>query len=621
MSGIIYGIGVGPGDPGLITMKAAELLRSCDKIGIPAKDEKVCTAYQIALQAIPEIADKPVIAVPIPMTTERERLEKAYERGCMLLLEALDDNQTVAFLNLGDPTLYGTYMELHQRIRHAGYQALIVSGVPSFCAVAAQLEIALASGRETIHIVPGCYDVSQNVNPAGTTILMKSGSKVGEVKQQLMALEDREQLKAYAVTNCGMENQQSYQDIKCLQENAGYFTTIIMKAQKEAKPYLMKYQQKLRCGITTGTCAAAAATAAADLLLRGIRREQVVIQTPKGVSVTVPVQLLLETQDMVTYRVIKDSGDDPDVTNHTAIEVSVEKKSEVSQIGKAAFSEAAYPNLYLDGGTGIGRISLDGLEQEMGQAAINIIPRRMIFQAVGEICLAEQYTGNLLILVSIPEGEALAHRTFNPRLGIVGGLSILGTGGILEPMSERAILATIETQIRQMQVQGNHKLIVTPGNYGQSYASQSLHLNMERSIQCSNYIGDTLDLAIAYGMQQFLLIGNIGKLVKLAAGIMNTHSKVADGRCEILAVHTVLCGGSQKMAETIMQCINTEEILRHLEEWGLRDAVIDAVCRKIQEHINRRVGDKMQVGVILFSEKFGYLGQTEQTNLILAEYR
>ena len=384
--------------------------------------------------------------------------------------------------------------------------------------------------------------------------------------------------------------------------------------------YILKNQKQLRCGITTGTCSAAAAGAAAKLLLLNIESNEVNIHTPKGVKVAVPVILKRKTDKKVEYMVIKDSGDDPDVTNNAEICASVEMLDSKS-ISPFAFNDERYENLYLDGGIGVGRVTKAGLEQNIGQAAINLVPRDMIFKAVGEVCQLAEYRGKLLITVNIPKGQELAERTFNPRLGIEGGISVLGTSGILEPMSEKAIVDTIETEIRQFHAQGNENLLVTPGNYGKSYVSDYLHLNLNESIKCSNYIGETLDLAVSYKMKNFLLVGNIGKLCKLAAGIMNTHSKIADGRCEIMALHTVLCGGSREKAEKIMKCINTEEILDILEACSLKNAVIESLCSKIYEHISHRVGSNMKFGVMLFSEKYGFLGQTKGTEIILNNYK
>ena len=411
--------------------------------------------------------------------------------------------------------------------------------------------------------------------------------------------------------------------------------------------YVSKNQKKLRLGITTGTCSAAAAQAAAMQLLLGVENHAVTLRTPKGMTVSVPVYLIESDSRKASYKVIKDSGDDPDVTNGTDVCVTVEyvqqsvreqtkgrvkpdgsvgirgsKKSSgrvemglrcnnhESQDRSCAFTSESFPYLTLDGGIGIGRVTKEGLEQAVGQAAINRVPRQMIFDAVADVCEKANVCEPLHITVWMPEGETLAKRTFNPKLGIEGGLSVLGTSGILEPMSEQAIVATIETEIRQLHAVGEEKVLVTPGNYGQAYASEYLGLDLAKSVKSSNYIGDTIDLAISYGMKDFLLVGNIGKLVKLAAGIFNTHSKVADGRGEIFAVHAAIAGAGANVVQEIYNCINTDRMLDVLEREGLREAVMQSILAAIEKHVDGRIGDTMRFGVIVFSEKYGYLGQT-----------
>ena len=417
--------------------------------------------------------------------------------------------------------------------------------------------------------------------------------------------------------------------------------------------YVIKNQKKLRLGITTGTCSAAAAQAAAMQLLLGVESHAVTLRTPKGMTVSVPVYLLEADSKKASYKVIKDSGDDPDVTNGTdvcvtveyaqqstreksnrsagtsgdkkpngsvdiggsasseeIVEASIQSSKNGSQDRSRAFTNESYPYLTLDGGIGIGRVTKEGLEQAVGQAAINRVPRQMIFAAVADVCEKANVCEPLYITVWMPEGETLAKRTFNPKLGIEGGLSVLGTSGILEPMSEQAIVATIETEIRQLHAVGEEKVLVTPGNYGQAYASEYLGLDLAKSVKSSNYIGDTIDLAISYGMKDFLLVGNIGKLVKLAAGIFNTHSKVADGRGEIFAVHAAMAGAGADVVQEIYNCINTDRMLDVLEREGLREAVMQSILAAIEKHVDGRIGDAMRFGVIVFSEKYGYLGQT-----------
>lgn len=226
------GVGVGPGDPELITVKAINRIRECDLIGIPAKSADSCTAYQIARQAVPQITEKQVLCIPIPMTNDKIKLEAAYEEGSQKLMEQLEAGKHIAFLNLGDPVIYGTYMRIHEKVQKAGYEVKLISGVPSFCAVAAELGIPLASGEEKIHILPGCYLADEPEDYDGTRVLMKSGGKIEEVKKKLIELETSERAKSYAVMNCGMENQSICRNIENLDEKAGYFTTIIVKEEK-----------------------------------------------------------------------------------------------------------------------------------------------------------------------------------------------------------------------------------------------------------------------------------------------------------------------------------------------------------------------------------------------------
>lgn len=382
--------------------------------------------------------------------------------------------------------------------------------------------------------------------------------------------------------------------------------------------FVVKNKKKLRYGITTGTCGAAAAEAAAELLILNVKKDIVNVITPKGTAVEVPVKLCSEGENKTEYMVIKDSGDDPDVTNNAEIHVSVEI---TDNIPEKAFKSEEYPNLYLDGGLGVGRVTKKGLEQSIGYAAINTVPRTMIFKAVGQVCSISEFNENLLITVSVPKGRELAEKTFNPRLGIEGGISILGTSGIIEPMSERAIIDTIETEIKQLTALGRKSIIVTPGNYGRGYVSDYLKLDLSESIKCSNYIGETLDMAVYYGIKNFLLVGNVGKLVKTAAGIMNTHSKVADGRGEIFALHSMLRGADRKTAIKIMECINTDEMLEILEREKLREAVTESILKKVKEYFRLRIGNSMKFGVMMFSEKFGFLGQTEGTEEVIENIR
>lgn len=233
MKGVIYGVGVGPGDPELITVKAVRIIQSSDLIGIPAKTAESCTAYRIALQTVPEMAQKPVIAVPVPMTEDRTRLNACYEEGSRRLAEQLEQGKRIAFLNLGDPTVYGSFMEIHRRLREAGYESEIVSGVPSFCAAAAALGVPLGSGREEIHILPGLSGPEGAMEYKGSRIVMKAGRGMGELKDRLLEASGRGELTACAVTDCGMETEKRFSSPEQFPEKEGYFTTVLIRENRD----------------------------------------------------------------------------------------------------------------------------------------------------------------------------------------------------------------------------------------------------------------------------------------------------------------------------------------------------------------------------------------------------
>ena len=526
--------------------------------------------------------------------------------------------------------------------------------------------------------------------------------------------------------------------------------------------FVFKNQKKLRCGLTTGTCAAACAQAAMLRLLTGQVRSEVTVRLPesrKRVQVDVAAAKicdeisedgerrgtyqdsdaasLLQQADpaedrlrssaqLVTLAVYptadggfatrKDAGDDPDVTNGTEIRAYVKvfekgpeetatssveglrlhadrHPSEMTDDAREVRMEShaaskcdgpapeAVPTgafvsadgrLYLTGGVGVGRVTKPGLEQAIGQSAINRVPRQMIFDAVQQVLdvfeedekhRIDGCTSSLkcyLITISVPAGAELAQRTFNPMLGIEGGISILGTTGIVEPMSEAAIVATIETSIRQVLAleddavsetlrkedmppalekqtaatdsgrkddgsigleKRKRRILAVPGNYGQRYVEQQLGLRGVPVVEVSNYIGEAIDLAVSYGATDFLLVGNVGKLVKLAAGIMNTHSRVADGRWEIFAAHLALCGGTRAQVAAMREATTTEEMLTRLETMGLRVPVMASIMGEIEAHMAHRIRGQMDFGVIVYSERFGRVGETVGAERLLEGFR
>ena len=446
--------------------------------------------------------------------------------------------------------------------------------------------------------------------------------------------------------------------------------------------------KRTRYGFTTGTCAAAAALAAAALLFEGEVLAEVCLTPPKGIPLRIKIAEAEAGEGFASCGVIKDAGDDPDVTDGVLVRDTVgqpdrsgategmscaerptlakrldcaevaepvegQERAEVAELveGKE-HAEVAEPvegldcaggtgpagglsgspvsgrwytylegtesrdpfSLYLRGGKGIGTVTKEGLSCPVGMWAINPVPRRMIFEQVASVCRRCFVSGPVYLTVEIPEGERLAEQTFNPRLGIVGGLSVLGTSGIVEPMSEPALLETIRLEIRQKALKGQGRkqiLLLTPGNYGERFAADHLGLSMAAGVKCSNHIGAAIDMAAAAGVERVLLVGHAGKLLKVAAGVMNTHSSMADGRMECLAAYGAACGADREKVRRILDCVTVDGALAVLEEaQGLREAVMAMAMERIDHHLTCRARGSLKIEALLFTNDRGVLGMT-----------
>lgn len=364
--------------------------------------------------------------------------------------------------------------------------------------------------------------------------------------------------------------------------------------------FVYKNHKKLRYGYTTGSCAAAASKAAAAMLLSGKEISYVELHTPKGIDLRLEVLDISREDNAVSCAIQKDGGDDPDVTNGILIYVKVSREP------------ADEAQIIIDGGIGVGRVTKPGLEQPVGAAAINKVPRQMIRENLEAVCEQYHYHGKLSVVISIPSGVELAAKTFNPRLGIVGGISVLGTSGIVEPMSEQALIDTIRVEMRQKLANGMEYLLVVPGNYGIDFLDQYGHgLQLEDAVKCSNFVGEALDAAVEFGAKGVLLVGHIGKFVKLAGGIMNTHSHNADARMELLTVHAALLGAPVELLQKMMECVTTDDALKYLKEADLMEPVMERIMEKMEFYVNQRAQHQLELGVITFSNVFGILGQTK----------
>ena len=360
--------------------------------------------------------------------------------------------------------------------------------------------------------------------------------------------------------------------------------------------YLFRNGKMLRTGLTTGTCAAAAAVAAAGQLLTGHPAGRVEIRLPGGDPVRMDTLVCRMEGETAFCQVRKDGGDDPDVTTGTAIGARVSRISS---------------GIELDGGEGVGRVTGPGLPCPPGEAAINPVPRKMIRENLESLCRDLGYTGGLQVIITAENGREVAKKTFNPRLGIEGGISILGTTGIVEPMSSRALTDTTNLLIDRYRLKSPDRILLTPGNYGQDFSRDFLGISREGAVQFSNFLGEALDYLVYRNYRELLLVGHAGKLVKVAGGIMNTHSSQADCRMEILAAHAALAGGDRTLIRNIMDCPTVPAALDFLRMARVEQEVYRTVLEKIREQVNYRTGGSLRTEVMLLTMEEGLLAATD----------
>ena len=403
--------------------------------------------------------------------------------------------------------------------------------------------------------------------------------------------------------------------------------------EKALAPYAaFEDGKRLRAGFTTGSAAAAAASAAATLLFSGERCEAVLLRTPVGALLPIPIECA-ELHDENGVRtafaaVRKDAGDDPDVTDGLLFYASV-RTEKSGAAGKSASGESTFAQagtekvsaadasalpVELCGGPGVGRVTKPGLEQPVGEAAINRVPRNMIAEAVRaayrESASAPLAPGErVVVTVSCPEGEEKAQKTFNPKLGIVGGLSILGTEGIVRPMSRRALIETIVTDVK-FHLTERDCLLAVPGSYGLHFLEDHFGLGAADPVVMSNFVGETLDAAVQYGAKGVLLAGHLGKFVKLAGGIMNTHSREADCRLELLAIHVFQVGAPRELVTAVLKAGLTTEAVRLLKEAGYLKATSESLLSAMERAVESRVRGETEIGILVYTLEDGVLAES-----------
>lgn len=223
--GILYCIGVGPGEPELMTLKAVRMIKECQVAAIPHVDRAQCVAYQIAVQAVPELEEKELLCLDMPMTKDKDLLARSHETAAGRLLEQLEQGKDVALLTLGDSSVYATSVYLGGRLEDVGIEIQMVSGVPSFCAAAARLNIPLVKNSEELHILPASYQIEEGLKLPGVKVLMKAGRKLSQVKQLLT----QGNYQVTMVENCGMPGERVYRTVEEIPEDAGYFSLLIVR--------------------------------------------------------------------------------------------------------------------------------------------------------------------------------------------------------------------------------------------------------------------------------------------------------------------------------------------------------------------------------------------------------
>ncbi len=364
--------------------------------------------------------------------------------------------------------------------------------------------------------------------------------------------------------------------------------------------------KKLRKGFTTGTCATAATAAAISMILNQDIEEKVTVSTANGVEVTMDIKDPSFGELTASAAVEKDGGDDADATHGLLIYSTVTLIPDSNDIE-------------IDGGEGVGRVTQKGLKCDVGMAAINPTPRAMIEktarQLLGPNCGAK-------IIISVPGGEETAKLTYNSRLGIVGGISILGTTGIVNPMSEESWKASITIELTMLYNQGYRSVVLAPGNYGEDFATNVLGIPPHRIVNMSNFVGHVLKEVQRIGFTRVLMVGHMGKFVKVDGGIFSTHSKDSDARMEIIMANLALLGAPVELLEKVDQCITTDAAGTLIEEYHYEE-VYQVLVDKMKfrsERLLRNRKPEVSIDVVTFGTEAGYLASTQTLEEIAEEW-
>lgn len=371
--------------------------------------------------------------------------------------------------------------------------------------------------------------------------------------------------------------------------------------------YVYYNGRKLRKGFTTGTTATAATVAAIRTLLNQEPQETVTVHAANGKIAIFDVEQTDFDEQQASCAIKKDGGDDQDATDGALIFATVKLRDD--------------NEIHLDGGKGVGRVTKEGLANKPGMPAINPTPRRVIKAAAREE-LGERRGIN--IVISVPEGERIAKLTYNPRLGIVGGISILGTSGVVTPMSESSWKHSISIEMNIHRKRGDNTIVLVPGNYGEDFAKDELGIPNAKIVQMSNFVGYVLHETQRLGFTKVLIVGDLGKMIKVAGGIFSTHSKDADARAEIMVANLALMGGvPTAFLRKISQCLTTISMIKMIDEAGYQE-VYQMIADKIKLRAEKLLAHRephVEIDVVIFSRESGFLAASKPFQEIKGEWQ
>ena len=367
--------------------------------------------------------------------------------------------------------------------------------------------------------------------------------------------------------------------------------------------------KQLKGGYTTGACLAAGAKAGAMIMQGEDPGDRVDIVALDGTPLQIPIASVELLAHGVKVEIIKDAGDDPDITNGTSVFITFSFLAQ-EQLQPVYGQSILYKQILFEAGQGIGHATKPGLSLAVGEPAINPGPRQLVYNSIKDIIGDKA----CLVRVDIPAGKELATKTLNPVLGIEGGISVIGTTGVLRPMSEEAFKNSLVPQIEVAKAAGFTTQIFVPGKIGERIAT-SWGLPTEAMVQTSNFIGFMLEAGADHGLERILLFGHIGKLAKVAAGVFHTHNRVGDARLEVLAAYSAAQGMPAEGVQRILQAVTTEEALPVIEEYGLQ-SVYQVIAARASYRAERLLFNRLQVGTVLVTLQGKLLGMDEKAKEI-----